>query len=387
MMSTQPSIARLLILEILIFVMAVLFMRAESLAINLGIIAVAGAAGIWFFKNDTFRSETLRASADHPAFTIVSVGLLSLLFPIFFLHNPYIIHIMVMALIYIVAILGLNVQVGSIGMVNFAHGTIFGIGAYTSALLATKAGLSFWLGLPAGILVAGLTGWVLGLPTLKTREYHLSLVTIAFAYIGYTVMLNWQWTGGPDGVAGIPKPTLFGWNLGQGLTLAGVELPGVFFLYYIAWFFCALAVVILHRLHHSWIGLALNAVREDEIASRCYGLNLNAIKLIAFVAGSLFAGAAGVLYAHFIGFVSTENMAFSVGLLMVCMVILGGMDNIWGVIIGGLLLTIIPEKFRALQDYRMLFYGIVLIAMLLFRPQGLFPSTIRRHGFKGGGRG
>jgi ABC-type branched-subunit amino acid transport system permease subunit len=387
MMPTQSRISVLLMLEILVFILAVFFMRTESLVLNLGIIAVASAAGIWFARNEDLRSEMARASADHRAVTIISVGLLTLLFPLFFLHNPYIIHIVVMALIYIVAILGLNVQVGSIGMVNFAHGTIFGVGAYTSALLATKAGLSFWLGLPAGILMAGLTGWILGLPTLKTREYHLSLVTIAFAYIGYTVMLNWQWTGGPDGVAGIPKPTLFGWNLGQGLTLGTVELPGVLFLYYIAWIFCALAVVILQRLHHSWVGLALNAVREDEIASRCYGLNLNAIKLTAFITGSLFAGAAGVLYAHFIGFVSTESMAFSVGLLMVCMVILGGMDNIWGVIVGGLLLTIIPEKFRALQDYRMLFYGIVLIVMLLFRPQGLFPSMIRRHGFKGGRNG
>jgi branched-chain amino acid transport system permease protein len=262
-------------------------------------------------------------------------------------------------------------------MVNFAQGAFFGVGAYVSALLSVNYGVSFWISLPAGILMAGLFGLIMGLPTLKTREYHLSLVTIAFAYISFMLVMNFGWTGGPDGVADISKPLIFGFKIGQQVTLGNMVIPGVTFYCYMVLAFLAVAVLVAHRLHNSWYGMAWNAIRDDEISSRCYGLSLSKSKLEAFVFGSFFAGAAGALYAHFIGFMSTENMSFEIGLLMVCMVILGGMDNIPGVIVGSFLLIIIPEKLRAFEDFRMLSYGLVLILMLLFRPQGIIPSKTR----------
>ena len=268
---------------------------------------------------------------------------------------------------------------GSLGIVNFSQGALFGLGAYTSALLATKLGLNFWITLPAGIIVAGIFGFILGLPSLKTKEYHLSLVTIAFAYVSYLLILNMKWTGGPDGIVGIPKPRLLGLSLARPLAIGSITIPGVMLYYFLVLLFLLIAIIIALRLHNSWVGLTWNAIRDDEIASRCYGINLTTYKLLCFIIGSMFAGASGVLYAHFAGFFSTESMAFSIGLLMVCMVILGGMDNIWGGLIGAILLVVIPEKFRAFQDFRLLFYGIILVVMLLFRPQGLFPNKTRKH--------
>ncbi len=369
------------LLEIGAFILIVVFMKTESLVGALAVIILGGLVSVLAVKWAKGRPEIFIGGEGRRNEAVVGAVLLVLLMPLFFLKNPYIIHILTLAWIYALATMGLNIQIGSAGMVNFAHGTLFGIGAYASALLATKAGVSFWIGMPAGILTAALFGLLLGLPTLKTRDYHLSLVTIAFAYIGYLIILNWPWTGGPNGVAGVPKPTIFGWYPTKGVKLGSIAIPGVFFYYYLVLFFCGLGLIFVKRLHNSWLGLAWNAVRDDEIASRCYGINLSAAKLGAFFFGSMFAGAAGVLYAHFIGFISTENMAFSVGLLMVCMVILGGMDNVLGVIVGSLLLVIIPEKFRSFEDFRLLFYGLVLILMLIFRPQGLIPNKVRKYLF------
>ena len=385
-MNKKNSIIPALGLELIAFTALVLFMKIENLWISLAIAALAVVLGFVTARNDGLREKITGSLADNDKAALAAGGLLMLAMPLFFLSNPYVIHIFTLAWIYVLATMGLNMQTGSVGMVNFAQGALFGIGAYTSGLLAANLGVSFWIGMPAGILMAGAWGLILGLPTLKTREYHLSLVTIAFAYISYLVILNMRWTGGPNGIPGIPKPWLFGLNLTQGLTIGGLRIPGTVFYYYLTIIFIALGLLVARRINYSWLGLAWNAVREDEIACKCYGININHAKLWSFVIGSMYAGASGVLYAHFIGFMSTESMAFSVGLVFVCMVILGGMDNVYGIIAGTILLVLIPEKFRSFQDFRLLFYGLILIAMLLFRPQGLFPAQIRRYaGLKGGG--
>jgi branched-chain amino acid transport system permease protein len=195
---------------------------------------------------------------------------------------------------------------------------------------------------------------------------------------------NMGWTGGPDGIAGIMKPKVFGFSLARSVKIMGTTLPGGLFYYFFVLVFVFAAIVLAKRFHYSWMGLAWNALREDEISSKCYGINITINKLYAFIFGSIFAGVSGVLYAHFVGFVSPENMTFHVGLLFVSMVILGGMDNVFGVVIGAALLVIIPEKFRAFQDFRLLFYGAILILMLLFRPQGLIPFKVRSYRLKGG---
>ena len=357
----------------------VLFMSVENLIISILIMAVIVAIIIFTSRNNSIR-DILQTSFKKQRSGLTALSaLLVLALPFLFLKNHYVIHIFTLSLIYIVATLGLNFQVGSANMVNFAQGAFFGIGAYTSALITVNLGLSFWIGFPAAILVAGFFGTLMGVPTLKTKEFHLSLVTIAFAYVAYLLILNMQWTGGADGVAGVPKPKFFGLTIFKTVRFGSLRISSTFFYYYFALFFVFIGIIVARILRNSWLGLGWNAIREDEISSRCYGMNINSLKLLSFFIGSMYAGASGALYSHFAGFISTESMAFSVGLLMVCMVILGGMDNIIGVVLGTALLVLIPEKFRAFQDFRLLFYGVILILMLRFRPQGLIPKTLRNY--------
>ncbi len=383
-MEKRSAFSSGIILFLVGYVAFVAFLAVDQLVFSLSLLAAYAAAAFTAVKSGFWR-RAVESIADHARqFTLIAVCFVFIT-PLLFLNNPYVIHILTMACIYCIATLGLNIQVGSAGMVNFAQGAFFGVGAYVSALLDVNFGVSFWLSLPAGMFVAGVCGLLMGLPTLKTREYHLSLVTIAVAYISFLLVMNFSWTGGPDGVPDISKPSLFGLAIGRRISIGDFVIPGVFTYCCMVLVFLGLFITVAGRLRNSWYGLAWNAIRDDEISSRCYGLSLNRSKLEAFVFGSVFAGAAGALYAHFIGFMSTENMSFQVGLLMVCMVILGGMDNIAGVLVGTVLLIIIPEKLRALDDYRMLSYGVVLILMLLFRPQGVIPVKPRIFALRSGG--
>ncbi|MBN2050525.1 MAG: branched-chain amino acid ABC transporter permease [Spirochaetales bacterium] len=374
-----------LITIVVSYVLLMLFMGVDNLIISGAIIVFLVGGGFFIYRKKSLLDCIVAGFRDYKGSLLITAVVLSVLLPLFFLKNHYIIHIFTLALIYVIASVGLNIQVGSANMTNFSQGAFFGIGAYTSALMTVKLGLSFWIAFPSAVLVAGIFGFLMGLPTLKTREFHLSLVTIAFAYVAYLLILNMRWTGGADGIAGVPKPTIFGLSIFKTVRLGGLRIPWTTFYYYFTLLFVGIGIYFAWKLHNSWIALGWNAIREDEISSKCYGLDLNKIKLSAFFIGSLYAGAAGSLYVHFVGFISTESMAFSVGLLMVCMVILGGMDNILGVILGTVLLIVIPEKFRAFQDFRLLFYGIILILMLIFRPQGLIPKKVRRYSLSTGG--
>jgi branched-chain amino acid transport system permease protein len=270
-------------------------------------------------------------------------------------------------------------QVGSTNMVNFAQGAMFGVGAYTSALLSVNLGVSFWLSFPAAIVTTG-SSVSHGRadpqdpripPLARDDRFRLHRVSS-----GSQHAVDWRRGRGCGNTEtdDLRRPDLS--RAPPGLSSS----PWFFFYYYLVLLFVILGIVFAGRIHRSWIGLGWNAIREDEISSKCYGMNIRHLKLMAFFIGSLYAGASGALYAHFAGFFSTEGMAFSVGLLMVCMVILGGMDNIAGVVLGTVLLVIIPESFRAFEDFRLLFYGIILILMLLFRPQGLLPKGCARIG-------
>jgi ABC-type branched-subunit amino acid transport system permease subunit len=376
-MKLQPTKLLPIAAVLTAFLFVILFMMSESIFSGLLIIllAASGAYVVWRTRN--LRENIQSGFKQHGKSLYLLIGLFILLFPFFFLRNAYIIHILTLSFIYAIAVIGLNIQIGSTDIVNFAQGAFMGIGGYTSALLTVNLDLSFWFGLIAAIVISGLFGLLLGLPTLKTREFHLSLVTIAFAYIAYLLILNMKWTGGPNGIVSIPKPELFGFSFATRIVLGNYVFSGTFFYYYLVLIALTFSFIIARRLHYSWLGLGWNAIRDDEIAARCYGVNFNLIKLSTFIIGAAYAGLAGCLYAHFVGFISPESLTFSLGLTMVGMVILGGMDNIGGVILGAVLLIIIPEKFRAFQDFRLLFYGVVIILMLLFRPAGLIPKRVR----------
>ncbi|MGZ9083837.1 MAG: branched-chain amino acid ABC transporter permease, partial [Rhodoplanes sp.] len=286
----------------------------------------------------------------------------------------------VMCLIYSVLAIALNFQLGSANIPNFATGATYGIGAYCSALLALNYGWSFWATLPFAALAATLFGFIIGLPSMRTRDSYLALVTIACGVIIHQLLNNFEWTGGPQGLIGIPAPTLFGYSFARPLDLFGYRLPFQVNFYYLSLALLALAVVVANRLHNSRIGLAWNALRADEVAARAVGINVVWFKVLAFAVDAFLAAFAGVVYAFYISYIAPDNFTFLVSVTLMTMVIVGGIDNVAGVIVGAFLLTLLPEKLRAFSDYRLLFYGLVVIAFLMIRPQGLLPQRLRSYG-------
>ncbi len=333
--------------------------------------------GVLFKRWDQARLALTRLFQEHKIIASLWFGVLLLTLPFLFQSSPYLIHICVMAGLFAILALGLNFQLGSTNVVNFATAASYGIGAYASALLAVHFQISFWLGLLIGGGLASLFGLLLGIPCMKTKDYYLSLVTIAFGLIIYILLINFTWTGGPNGIPNIPPPSLFDHSFKDPLRVFGYHLPFQSNYYYLILLLVGGSLFVAYRLHHSRVGLTWNAIREDEIAARCHGIDVTWYKILAFCIDAFFGGVAGTVYSHYIGFISPENFAFIVSVVVVTMVILGGMDNVFGVIIGAILLTILPEKFRAFEDLRVLIYGIIIITMLRFRPQGLFPQKMR----------
>ncbi|MBM4288685.1 MAG: branched-chain amino acid ABC transporter permease [Deltaproteobacteria bacterium] len=274
--------------------------------------------------------------------------------------TEYFLHLAIISSFYIILALSLNLIIGYCGQVSLGHAAFYGIGAYTSALITIHWGAPFLLGLVLAVLVAALFGLGLGIPTLRIRDDYLAIVTLGFGIIVDLVLLNLEVTGGPDGLTRIPPPDLFGLNFrfkGNYLTLV---------------MFCVLAVLLLvYRLVHSRHGRALKAIRDHEVTARVMGINTAAYKIAIFTLSAGMAGLAGSLYAHYITFINPESFGLHTSILILTMVVLGGMGSILGSVVGAGILTILPEMLRRFADYQDLAYGGLLIAMLIWRPQGL----------------
>lgn len=303
-----------------------------------------------------------------------------LIYPFTLQGSSYALHLLVVAQLYAVLALALNFQLGSANIPNFATGASYGIGAYSSALLAINFGVSFWLTLPVAALVATGFGFLLGFPSMRTRESYLALVTIAFGIVVHQLLNNFDWTGGPNGLVGIPAPSIAGHSFADPIEILGHRLPSQANFYYLAAALVALAVVSARRLHASRVGLAWNALRGDELAARCQGINVVWYKMLAFAVDAFLAAFAGSVYAAYVSYISPDNFTFLVSVTIMTMVIVGGMDNTLGVILGAFLLTLLPEKLRIFADYRLLFVSTVVILFLILRPQGLFPQRPRNYG-------
>jgi branched-chain amino acid transport system permease protein len=215
---------------------------------------------------------------------------------------------------------------------------------------------------------------------MRTRDSYLALVTIAFGVVIQQLLNNLDWTGGPNGLVGIPAPSLFGYSFDSPLRVFGATLPSQVNFYYLSGVLVVIAIVAAGRLHASRVGLAWNALRADELAARCQGINVTWFKVLAFAVDAFLAAFAGTIYAFYVSFISPDNFTFLVSVTIMTMVIVGGMDNTLGVIVGAFLLTMLPEKLRAFSDYRLLFFGVVVIVFLMIRPQGLFPQRLRHYG-------
>ncbi|MDR3281390.1 MAG: branched-chain amino acid ABC transporter permease [Synergistaceae bacterium] len=288
-------------------------------------------------------------------------------------------HIAVMASIYAMVCLGVNFQMGSTNMVNFAPAAFMGIGAYSMAVVTMKLGMSAWLGMIAAMLMCAVAGLVIGLPTLRTKGYYLSLVTMALQLAFTQLIKNIPYLGGPNGISGVKALSVGGFSLYKTYTIFGVKLAPHFF-YLI---FCSLALAVLFyialRISVSRCGLALNAIAQDEIAANCLGVDVSRCKLFSFLIGSIFCGIGGALYASLTSFVGPNDFTFTRSLVFICMVILGGMDNPVGVVVGAFLLTVITEKLRGFSDYAQLIYALLLVFILVAKPTGLIPKRVRNY--------
>ncbi len=308
------------------------------------------------------------------------------------------------ALLYIMLALGLNIVVGFAGLLDLGYIAFYAIGAYLYALLASPHfGLHWpaWAILPLGAAVAGLFGILLGAPTLRLRGDYLAIVTLGFGEIIRIFLNNLNSpvniTNGPQGIARIDALNVGGHSLAQPLQFFGLSIPGIYLSYYLFVFLALAIIFITLRLEDSRIGRAWVAIREDEIAAKACGINTRNIKLLAFAMGASFGGVAGGLFAGFQEFVSPESFSLMESVMVLCMVVIGGMGHIPGVILGGLLLAVLPEALRhgagpaqqALfgrvlldpESLRILAFGLALILVMIYRPAGLWPSPTRRREF------
>jgi branched-chain amino acid transport system permease protein len=295
------------------------------------------------------------------SYAVISVFLIVL--PLFV--NDYYRDIMTLTGMYVVLALGLNIVVGQTGLLNLGYVAFYAIGAYTYAILSKAFGLSFWPGLIAGGSMAAVFAVVLGMPTLRLRGDYFAIVTLGLGEITRIILNNWDsMTGGPNGISKIGRPVI-----------GDYELHTTLDFYYLILALVIATIFAMHRLITSRIGRAWIAIREDEVAAEAMGVNTYRMKLLAFVLASAWAGVVGVFFSAKMAFVSPESFTFFESVLILCMVVLGGMGSIPGIILGALLLITLPEIFRDFQDYRMLAFGVALVAMMVFRPQGLLGAV------------
>ncbi len=293
-----------------------------------------------------------------------------------------------LTLIYIMLGLGLNVVVGLAGLLDLGYVGFYAVGAYSYALLNNYFGLSFWECLPIAGGLAALFGFLLGFPVLRLRGDYLAIVTLGFGEIIRILLNNMtSLTGGPNGISGIPKPTLGGLEFNRTVKDGGFETfheffgiaynanHKVIFLYLMALVLVIATLFVINRLLRMPLGRAWEALREDEIACKSLGLNPTIIKLTAFTIGATFAGFAGSFFASRQGFISPESFVFIESAIVLAIVVLGGMGSQIGVVLAAIVMTVLPELAREFNEYRMLMFGLLMVFMMIWRPQGLLPMT------------
>ena len=282
--------------------------------------------------------------------------------------NGYAITILTQIAIQAIVVCGLNVIVGYAGQISLGHAAFFGIGAYSAALLATQGGLGFWSALPIVLAICAGCGLLLGLPSLRLKHDFLAITTIGINFIVQAVFLYVPFFGGALGISGIPRVELF-----------GTALRGTRFLY-LCLAFLALVVLVSWLFTRVFAGLACFALREEEAAAASMGISPVRFKLLAFMLGTMFAGLGGSLYAHQMRFVSADDFSFPLSVSFLAMLVLGGMGSLLGPLVGALILGALPEVFRPLANFRILFYAMILLLMIRFQPGGIFgeSSLVRR---------
>jgi len=300
--------------------------------------------------------------------------------------------------------LGLNIVVGFAGLLDLGYIAFYAVGAYVYALLASphfNIHLPWWIILPIGAAVACFFGVILGAPTLKLRGDYLAIVTLGFGEIVRIFLNNlsepFNLTNGPKGITTIDPIRVAGIDFGNPSNAMGLVFSGTIKYYYFLLAVLMVVIVINLRLQNSRIGRAWEAIREDELAARSMGIDTRNMKLLAFAMGASFGGVAGGLFSSIQNFISPESFILTESVMVLSMVVLGGMGNVWGVILGAILLSFVPEILRYTVEpvqrmifgrsiidpevIRMLLFGLAMVVMMLFRPAGLLPSAVRKREF------
>ncbi|MCA8929178.1 MAG: high-affinity branched-chain amino acid ABC transporter permease LivM [Alphaproteobacteria bacterium] len=318
----------------------------------------------------------------HGAITGIAIAgiLFAVVLPFLPFANRTVVDLATLVLIYVMLGWGLNIVVGLAGLLDLGYVAFYAIGAYSFAMLAMHADFTFWMALPLSGLFACMFGVILGFPVLRLRGDYLAIVTLGFGEMIRIILLNWYHvTGGPDGISNIPRPGLFGMEFSRRGDPAFHEVFGLeyssmhrlIFLYYLILILALITNWVTLRLRRLPIGRAWEALREDEIACRALGLNPTAIKLSAFATGAMFGGFAGAFFATRQGFISPESFTFIESAIILAIVVMGGMGSQVGVVIAAVVMIGLPEWFRELQEYRMLFFGAGMVLIMVWRPQGL----------------
>jgi branched-chain amino acid transport system permease protein len=277
------------------------------------------------------------------------------------LHNDYDLTLINFIGIHTLLVVGLNLLMGYAGQISLGHAAFFGLGAYTSGILTATYGVNPWLAMLAGLVVCGITAFLIGVPALKLRGYYLAMATLGFGIIVYIVFTEAQtWTGGPSGLVGIPALSIFGFKL---------DTPKR--LYLLIWPVLGGILALSANLVDSRTGRALRALHEGEAAAQSLGVNTARLKLKVFVWSALYASLAGSLYAHTLNFIAPASFGFMFSIKLVTMVVLGGMASIWGSFLGAAVLTVLPEILTVFHDYEVIIFGAILMVVMIFLPRGL----------------
>ncbi|HXH04256.1 MAG TPA: high-affinity branched-chain amino acid ABC transporter permease LivM [Candidatus Competibacteraceae bacterium] len=341
-----------------------------------------GRAWLDRFSAKSAHGTTVESGEKKRAWVWILLGIFvaGLILP--FLLTKYWLTVFILAMIYVLLGMGLNIVVGLAGLLDLGYVAFYAIGAYMLALGSQYLGIGFWTALPLAAITAGVAGMVLGFPVLRMHGDYLAIVTLGFGEIIRLILNNWlEFTGGPNG-ASAPAPTFFGLEFSrvakQGGTpyheFFGVEYNnamGYIFTYIVLFLVVSLAIMFVTRLQRMPMGRAWEALREDEIACRSLGINHVTVKLTAFMMGAGIGGIAGVFFATYQGFVNPSSFTFFESALVLAIVVLGGLGSTLGVILAALVLTIMPEVLREFADYRVLAFGILMVLMMLWRPRGL----------------
>jgi branched-chain amino acid transport system permease protein len=296
--------------------------------------------------------------------------------------DRYVVDVATLVLIYVMLGWGLNIVVGLAGLLDLGYVAFYAVGAYSFALLGTTFDLSFWVCLPLAGMFAASFGILLGYPVLRLRGDYLAIVTLGFGEIIRVILTNWvEFSGGPNGIPRIPRPTLFGLEFTRrsedGQTFHeffGLDYSGeyrIIFLYFIILAMALLTNAFVLRIRRLPLGRAWEALREDEIACRSLGINPVNVKLSAFALGATFGGFAGSFFATRSGFISPESFQFIESAIILSIVVLGGMGSQIGVVLAAAAIIVVPELLREFSEFRMLFFGAAMVLIMIWRPRGL----------------